>query len=286
MVSDGPFGSAVDIGVGFSDSALITVSILGFAMLSVTVYSIIVLRVHTRDEFDKRDLDEMDYDEKLEKADIATLNRAQRRARAKTIMKKHRRVAVVVVAPEDHTVHDEMRQLLPRRERERAAKAAEKHERKLFEDRRLEIHRQAQLAAQREKKEREQLEAKRTEEGRKMHMDAMELQELKEYQAWKIFLSSGENSMSVSDLLLYLKANKSILIDDLSEQFRVPYSTVVAKIQNLVTTCRLTGVMVDNGKRFLYLSHEELVIFADAVRQNGETTLEDLIELSKSISSS
>jgi DDRGK domain len=284
MVSDGPFGSAGDIGVGFSDNALIAVSILGFAMLSVTVYSIVVRRVQTRDEFDKRELDEMQYDEKLEKADIATLNRAQRRARAKTIMKKHRRVAL---APEYHAEDDETEtRQLSRRERERAAKAAEKHERKLFEDRRLELHRQAQLVAQQEKKERERLEAKRTEEGRKMHVDAMALQELKEYQAWNTFLSSAENAMSVVDLLLYLKANKSILIDDLSEQFRVPYSTIVARIQALVKTCRLTGVMVDNGKRFLYLTHEELVVFADAVRQNGETTLEGLIEVSKSISSS
>ena len=85
MVSDGPFGIVPDIGVGFSDTALLVVSVLGFVMLTVTVYSIIMLRLQSRDEFEQNEQNEMDYDTKLEHADIASLNRAQRRARAKAI---------------------------------------------------------------------------------------------------------------------------------------------------------------------------------------------------------
>jgi hypothetical protein len=38
MPSDGPFGAAPDIGVGFSDAALLLVSVAGFCFLSVSTF--------------------------------------------------------------------------------------------------------------------------------------------------------------------------------------------------------------------------------------------------------
>ena len=284
MKSNGRFGNAADIGVGFSDEALLAASILGFGMLTIIMYTIIVRRLQTREEFETRGNDEMDYDAKLDHADIATLNRAQRRARAKNVMKRQRRIGgdEPGVDQNENNVPGEMRRL-SRKERDKAAKATERQERKLCEDQRRDQQRQAQQIAQLEKKERDKLEAKRIEERRKLRMEAKELQEQNEYEAWKIFLSSGDDLMSVMDLSEYLKSNKYINIDDLSEQFRIPCSTITAKIRALVKDCRITGVFVDNGKRFLYLTHEELIVFAESVRRNGETTLEDLVNTSKMI---
>ena len=288
MVSDGPFGTAADIGVGFSDTALLAVSVLGFVMLTVTMYSIIVLRLQSRNEFEQNEQNkDMEYDAKLEHADIATLNRSQRRARAKAIMKRQRRMVVAgdetaLADIPDNNNEEETRQL-SRKERDKAAKETEKQERKLFEGPRRERQREVQQIAQQEKKERQHLEAIQIEQQRKLRRKANEMEEQDEYKAWKTFLSSGKDSMSVGDLVLYLQTNKSILIEDLSEQFRIPHSTIVAKIHLLVRTCRLTGVMVDDNRRFLYLTQQQLVMFANTVRQKGETTLEDLVELSKHI---
>ena len=293
MVSDGPFGTAADIGVGFSDTALLAVSVLGFVMLTVTMYSIIVLRLQSRNEFEQNEQNkDMEYDAKLEHADIATLNRPQRRARAKAMMKRQRRMVVagdetaLADIPDNNNNNEEEEEdtrRLSRKERDKAAKETEKQERKLFEDIRRERQREVQQIAQQEKKERQLLEAIQIEQQRKLRRKANEMEEQDEHKAWKTFLSSGKDSMSVGDLVLYLQTNKSILIEDLSEQFRIPHSTIVAKIHLLVRTCRLTGVMVDDNRRFLYLTQQQLVMFANAVRQKGETTLEDLVELSKHI---
>jgi hypothetical protein len=40
-----PFGNNAEIGVGFSDAALIAASVTGFLILMTTVYSIIVMRL-------------------------------------------------------------------------------------------------------------------------------------------------------------------------------------------------------------------------------------------------
>ena len=106
----GPFGdtagNSIDsIGVGFSDAALLVVSIVGFCCLAVTIYSIVILRLQTREEFQKQLLrdentgEALSYEERLARADVATLSRAERRARARTIMKQKRRVTPAAQQP-------------------------------------------------------------------------------------------------------------------------------------------------------------------------------------------
>ena len=90
MTSDGPFGKAPEINVSVSDSILLVVSSVGFVILATTIYSIIITRLKTAQEIDEDE--ETDYDEKLTNADVSTLNRAQRRARARHIMKQQRRI--------------------------------------------------------------------------------------------------------------------------------------------------------------------------------------------------
>jgi DDRGK domain len=93
----GPFGDVPvntdSIGVGFSDGLLLVVSVIGFVFLAVTVYSIVILRLQTSEDFQKHQEEEtLNYEERLARADVATLTRAQRRARARTIMKQKRRI--------------------------------------------------------------------------------------------------------------------------------------------------------------------------------------------------
>lgn len=175
MGSEGPFGAGAEIGVGFSDAAILVVSLLGFCFLASTIYSLILLKVQSRKEFDQAEERELDYDELLDRADVATLSRAQRRARAKNIMKRQRRVVAQPLdtggneqedAHEQHLEEDDeppahTSLTATRKERQKVAKMAELKERKLFDERRRQLQLDAQETATKEKKERERLEAER-----------------------------------------------------------------------------------------------------------------------------
>ena len=80
------------VGVGFSDRTLLFVSVMGFGFITVVVYIMIVSRTKSADELDEYE-GNVDYEEALLRADVANLNRAQRRARAKALMKRQRRAA-------------------------------------------------------------------------------------------------------------------------------------------------------------------------------------------------
>jgi hypothetical protein len=88
--NDGPLGKAPNIGVGFSDAFILTISLIGFVFLGWTIYSIILAKTKTARELEAEDQD-VSYEDRLAQADVSTLNRSQRRARARIMMKKNRR---------------------------------------------------------------------------------------------------------------------------------------------------------------------------------------------------
>ena len=88
--NDGPLGKAPNIGVGVSDAFILTISLIGFVFLGWTIYSIILAKTKTARELEAEDQD-FSYEDRLAQADVSTLNRSQRRARARIMMKKNRR---------------------------------------------------------------------------------------------------------------------------------------------------------------------------------------------------
>ncbi|KAL3926484.1 MAG: hypothetical protein SGARI_005591, partial [Bacillariaceae sp.] len=140
--SDGPLGKAPEISVGASDSLLLGVSIVGFLLMAYTIYSIILSKVKSAQEIEDEE-NETSFEDRLARADVSTLTRAQRRARARHIAKQQRRVATGVegldhadgehnpqqqpeeqdVPPmEDDTHHAGSLRHLSRKERQKAAK--------------------------------------------------------------------------------------------------------------------------------------------------------------------
>ena len=87
--NDGPLGKAPNIGVGVSDAFILTISLIGFVFLGWTIYSIILAKTKTARELEAEDQD-VSYEDRLAQADVSTLNRSQRRARARIMMKKNR----------------------------------------------------------------------------------------------------------------------------------------------------------------------------------------------------
>lgn len=286
MASDGPFGDAPDMSVGFSDAAILVVSLLGFLFLATTIYSLILMRVQSKEEFEKAQDEQLDYDEQLEKADVSTLNRAQRRQRAQLIMKRQRRIASNSTTPheeEDEEHEEEHHAQLSRKERQKAAKAAEREERRLFEGQRRELQRDAQEAAKREKKKRERLEAERLERKRQERLEAKEAQEEAEYREWNTFLAleNGEEIMTVQEFVEHAREKKVVSIDSLAEQFQRPSDQVCKRIQELVDSSRLTGVV--DKDRFIYITPEEMAAVAKSILDRKEVSLCDLAKSTGSL---
>ena len=78
-------------GIAISNKSILILSTIGFGILGLVLFYI--LRRLTDQPTDQDDNEERDYGEILNDSDVATLNRAQRRARAKYRMKNARRVA-------------------------------------------------------------------------------------------------------------------------------------------------------------------------------------------------
>ena len=301
MPSDGPFGTAPDIGVGFSDAALLVASGLGFLVLSMTVYSIVITKLKSAEEIEE-EAEDFNYDEKLANADVSKLTRAQRRARARYIMKQQRRVAPAGpggTAPTneegqmlleneanpggDHP--DDQAGTMSRKERQKAAKLAEKEERKLFEEERRKQQIQAQAVAQKEKQQREKIEAQKAEEERILKQKQKEEQERKDYENWKIFLGSGETqSISVLEFIEEMKVKRVESIETLAERFEKSPDEVVQRIRDLIEANRISG-MLEND-RFMYLSDEELVAIATAIKSRDQTSGSDVYTILQRVISS
>mmetsp|Transcript_4686 Transcript_4686/g.6793 ORF Transcript_4686/g.6793 Transcript_4686/m.6793 type:complete len:296 (+) Transcript_4686:218-1105(+) len=282
---DGPFGESPEMGIGFTDTALLVVSLAGFIMLGSLVYSIIMLRLQSKEEFEKKQEEELDYDEKLANADVTTLNRAQRRARAKHIMKQERRIATNESnneAPEDEELENDdnnknqQHNNLTRKERQKVAKEKERMERKLFEEDRRKQQSEALEVAREKKKHRKELEAVKREEQRKRKVLLEEEAERERLQRWKTFLKSENDVMTVDDFVLYAKQHKTIDLMKLSERFHCHFQKVCARVKELISSRQVTGIFVGEH-HFLYINQEEMQQAASIILQTKEQeSFEDL----------
>jgi predicted DNA-binding transcriptional regulator len=266
-----------NVSVPFCNAALLIVSAAGFCMLAITVYSILVVRLKTADEIEDRT-----YDDTLKRADIASLNRAERRARAKAIMKEQRRVEFAAAANDEQQQEDTIH--IPaqtRKERQKAAKATEKHERKLCEEQRAEQQRQAREQALAKRLAREQEQASRVHDEQKSKRAEKEARELEDVKERTVFFSTSACSETIQAFQDEAMQSRAIRIADISERFQVTDDAVLERIHALVKRGQLTGV-IDQG-HFISFSHEELQEVAVAIAKKGEASMEDIINLCKPI---
>eukprot|EP00980_Cylindrotheca_fusiformis_P008562 scaffold1820_cov129-Cylindrotheca_fusiformis.AAC.3 len=280
--SDGPLGNAPDIGVGASDAALLIVSGAGFIFLAVTIYSIVLTKLKSSAEIEEEER-ELDYNEELANADVSTLTRAQRRARARHIMKQQRRITPVPGAPgaPEEIAENEQAQVneksqLSRKERQKAAKAAEKEERRLYENERRQEQQEAQRIAQKEKKEREKRMMQKADEERLARYEQRMKEEMENYERWRTFLASkdGRMKLTVKEWIAELRASKVVSVDKLAARFGSAENEVERRIQELLDSSRLTGIL--DGGKFIYLSIQEMVDIASFLQSRDTTTLEQV----------
>eukprot|EP00522_Entomoneis_paludosa_P006161 CAMPEP_0172444286 /NCGR_PEP_ID=MMETSP1065-20121228/4339_1 /TAXON_ID=265537 /ORGANISM="Amphiprora paludosa, Strain CCMP125" /LENGTH=314 /DNA_ID=CAMNT_0013194753 /DNA_START=98 /DNA_END=1042 /DNA_ORIENTATION=+ len=278
--TDGPFGDFGNIGVGFSDTAILAVSLVGFCFLGFTVYNIVVLRLKTREEIEKEDeATAADYEARLVRSNVAGLSRAERRARARAIMKQQRRVqpprqneqqrgdqdggeqqqAVEIVLDADHDsdTEEDRTSRLSRKERQRVAKALEKEERKAMGDERKQQQKELEDIAKKDKREREKRQAIELEKERAEQRRLKVAAELERQSAWETFLSTKSCSLSVNQWIEEIQSNQSVSIDDIASRFDVSSDRVLARIDELVDEKRVAGVVTMTG-RFIYISQQNI----------------------------
>lgn len=80
--------------------------------------------------------------------------------------------------------------------------------------------------------------------------------------------------MSVQDFSAHVEQSTVVSIDDLADQFQRPSVQVVERIQELVDTCRLTGVI--DGDRFIHISLDEMTRMASFIMKQKHVSIQEV----------
>lgn len=291
--------------VGVSNLSLLLISSIGFGILGIALYVLILRPSAGATDGDNSDDGELrNYEEQLDGADVRTLNRAQRRLRARNHMKKNRRMAQQEVAGRDAGAAaagvadqllleeemgfaagdggaghegDEQRQQqhLSRKERARLAKTAEKEERQLYEEERREARKFADAKAAVDRREREkEREAAAEEERRRREAEGKE-RELAEHNEWVRVFAFAAVQRTVKEFVAEAQQRKVWPVNDIADTFAVTPEQVVARLEQLMSENRLAGSIVSQGT-LIYIGRSEMQELAKFLLRNGNTSLPEL----------
>ena len=291
--------------VGVSNLSLLLISSIGFGILGIALYVLILRPSAGATDGDNSDDGELrNYEEQLDGADVRTLNRAQRRLRARNHMKKNRRMAQQEVAGRDAGAAaagvadqllleeemgfaagdggaghegDEQRQQqhLSRKERARLAKTAEKEERQLYEEERREARKFADAKAAVDRREREEERVAAAEEERRRREAEGKERELAEHNEWVRVFAFAAVQRTVKEFVAEAQQRKVWPVNDIADTFAVTPEQVVARLEQLMSENRLAGSIVSQGT-LIYIGRSEMQELAKFLLRNGNTSLPEL----------
>jgi hypothetical protein len=303
-----------EIGIGFSDRILLGVSIVGFTALVYIVHSLLSgLRGGGTgsDDDNHHDADGLTDEERLLRCtDVNSLNRTQRRVRAKAIMKEQRRVhhPSVELVMEDNDenggdagpvaedvavpTHRVPLPILSRKERQQQAKVAEKEERRLFQDERELQQKLVQLEAQRQKKERLIAATQRLLEEEQKKAIEEATREENERDLWYTFIvttASNETTLvkkSVAEFVQECQKNRVVDIQKMASQYNVEPSYITDRIKQLIADGRIAGFFQNinhEQQQFIYLSDDELHFIASITRKQGFVSIQQFATICQQV---
>ena len=278
---------------GFSNETLLLVSLIG---LTITFIALLFLCQRAPQHIDD-DEDEITYEQALQEADVGNLTRAQRRARARLLMKKNRRLPttdamtqpqregqLVLQDPDDaegaarlgvvannNAVNTGTK--LSRKERQKAAKELERIERKANEE-------QRRLMKQHEEEERKIREMLRKEKEAQAELEKKEKLE-KQFRAWKYMFpeSDLETRVTVKEFVEELEMNPIISLEETAEEFGVSVTDFTERCNQLKSEGRMCHGIVNIEKdEFVYVSEASMVKIASFIKKEGRVNLSDLSE--------
>lgn len=79
-----------------------------------------------------------------------------------------------------------------------------------------------------------------------------------------------------------IRSRKIVLLEELAAEFKMKTQEVIDRIQSLLESGQLTGVIDDRGK-FIYITEDELRAVAKFIRQRGRVSIVDLVENSNQL---
>jgi hypothetical protein len=302
--------------VSLSNETILLVSLLGFTFLFAALACLCHFSPSQAQHDEKEGTDGDDdvdaYDKLLEDADVSTLNRAQRKARAKWLMKKKRRLAnpnnanigadgadgngdanannegdeaiVALDAGEDiddvgdNSNNNNGRPKLSRKERQKAAKEEERLYRREYEEiRKLKIKDEIQ---RRETKDKLQIEKKEQLEREKQ--ESLE----KEFRLWKYMFGGGVTvTVTVNEFLKELKENQIINIKDTATRFEVSEEELICRLRQLEKEGRIDHGIIDKENRiYFFVMKEDMVKVSEFIKEKEVVTLDEItMEVSRII---
>ena len=287
---------------GFSNKTLLLISLNG-----ITIIVIALIFLCQRAPRSDEEEDNIPYDQALQEADVSLLNRAQRRARAKLLMKKNRRLvnddvdgnfdadqnpnARALVALQDAAVdvddNDDggnFRNIrsppiaaaprgpqLSRKERQKAAKELERMERKANNDQiRLQKQHQEedrQIRTMLQKEKKQQAEIEKTKE------------QGREFREWKYMFPQADldTKVTVKEFVEELDLDPVISLRETAEEFNVTIDALVDRLEQLEKEGRIChGILNRSRDEFIYISPANMVNIAAFIQEKGAVTIGDL----------
>ena len=305
---------------GLSNFSLLLISLNGLTIIFI-VLIIICHRSPQEDSILRRRHDQelqqehVAYEQALQDADVSLLNRAQRRARAKLLMKKSRRLDAAadavdnhhgndghVHAEEDeheddargnlvpvmdggddhrnnHVVQGQVQQqrghVVSRKERQRMAKDIERVERAAHAQQ-IRIHQM-----EREEMEREQRKRWQMEKTEKMERERLELMEKEYRQQTYMFPQTNLDCKigRVQDFLQELERNPVISLEETAEKFHVTREDLVRRLQELEGDGRIPhGILNLERGEYMYIGEKTMKHISNFITDRGAVTLSDVKE--------
>jgi hypothetical protein len=237
----------------------------------------IVMRLKTKDELDDEDETGAEYEQNLLQKNVASLTRAQRRARANLIMKQERRAQQQAPETPDQLEQDlaaPQQQQLSRKQRQKAAKELEKRERLRMQSVRQQLQTESQQLAKQQKQERLNQRQENLAQRRLLQQQSQEQAQRAAQEQYQTFLASSEERMTVSELVEYAQQNKIISLWELSDRFCVPLGQVHHRMETLLQERRLTGLLLES--QFVSLTQDQLQAVAQHMLQRQEGSFQEL----------
>lgn len=175
-----------------------------------------------------------------------------------------------------------LRKLQEKAERRTAHEAAqrEREERRERERTEAEIRRQDDEAARLEETERREAEARLKAEREQREQEEYERlrTQFAVDESGQLELEGAEAENKLAEFVQYIAKRKVCMLDELANRFGMRSVTdAVDRIQQLLATGRLSGILDDRGK-FIFVSVEEYEAAARLVRQAGRISIAELTE--------
>ena len=289
---------------GFSNITILIVALTGLTSVFIVLLILCLKSPQTVEEGE-----EMNYEQALQEANVSTLTRSQRRARAKLLMKKNRRLvnhtmntgaggdgdqpphlqnrdadADVGMDPDgdrEENIRDgphaalafnpAPKLLLTRKQRQKAAKELERSERKANEE---------QIRIQKLYQEEERQIRAAIQMDKKIQAEIDKKEQLEDqFRNWKYMFpeSDLDTRVTVKEFVEELQENPVISLEETAEEFSVSINDLIRRLKELEADGRIChGIINSDNDEYIFINEQRMEQVATYVHEIGCASLDDI----------